>query len=224
MAFSVGGLLLGIINHRHRGVSVAVPALVQKLYIALVVLIAVYMVVALIFGLPSWAGTVKHRLPMVLRPSPLRHVRLGRHRSFGAIMTDHEQALKAARDSLRNVVSIRDFLLAVQVGSETAAATRRSATPARCTAATPSLSIQGGEHGDERQRRCDHQHGLFHGYSSRQYFRSCSERAGDRNVSALRRSVTPRRARRPWQPSRKAGGGSEAFLILPAKQAKIDGL
>jgi hypothetical protein len=99
MAFSVGGLLLGIINHRHRGVSVAVPALVQKLYIALVVLIAVYMVVALIFGLPSWAGTVKHRLPMVLRPSPLRHVRLGRHRSFGATMTDHEQALRAARDS-----------------------------------------------------------------------------------------------------------------------------
>jgi hypothetical protein len=35
-------------------------------------------------------------------------------------MTDNEQALKAARDSLRNVVSIRDFLLAVQVGSETA--------------------------------------------------------------------------------------------------------
>jgi hypothetical protein len=35
-------------------------------------------------------------------------------------MTDHEQALQAARDSLRNVVSIRDFLLAVQVGSETA--------------------------------------------------------------------------------------------------------
>jgi hypothetical protein len=34
--------------------------------------------------------------------------------------TDHEQALRAARDSLRNVVSIRDFLLAVQVGSETA--------------------------------------------------------------------------------------------------------
>jgi hypothetical protein len=30
-------------------------------------------------------------------------------------MTDHEQALRAARDSLRNVVSIRDFLLAVQV-------------------------------------------------------------------------------------------------------------
>jgi hypothetical protein len=37
-------------------------------------------------------------------------------------MTDHEQALRAARDSLRNVVSIRDFLLAVQVGSETAVA------------------------------------------------------------------------------------------------------
>jgi hypothetical protein len=55
-----------------------------------------------------------------LRPSPLRHVRLGRHRSFGAIMTDHEQALRAARDSLRNIVSIRDFLLAVQVGSQTA--------------------------------------------------------------------------------------------------------
>ena len=35
-------------------------------------------------------------------------------------MTNHEQALRAARDSLRNVVSIRDFLLAVQVGSETA--------------------------------------------------------------------------------------------------------
>jgi hypothetical protein len=35
-------------------------------------------------------------------------------------MTDHEQALRAARDSLHNVVSIRDFLLAVQVGSETA--------------------------------------------------------------------------------------------------------
>jgi hypothetical protein len=29
-------------------------------------------------------------------------------------MTDHEQALKAARDSLRSVVSIRDFLIAVQ--------------------------------------------------------------------------------------------------------------
>jgi hypothetical protein len=48
-----------------------------------------------------------------LRPSPLRHVRLGQHRLFGAVMTDHEQALKAARDSLRNIVSIRDFLLAV---------------------------------------------------------------------------------------------------------------
>jgi Na+-transporting methylmalonyl-CoA/oxaloacetate decarboxylase beta subunit len=41
---------------------------------------------------------------------------------FGAIMTEHEQALRAARDSLRNVVSIRDFLLAVQVGSKTAVA------------------------------------------------------------------------------------------------------
>jgi hypothetical protein len=57
-----------------------------------------------------------------LRPGPLRHVCLGRHRSFGATMTDHEQALRAARHSLRNVVSIRDFLLAVQVGSETAVA------------------------------------------------------------------------------------------------------
>ena len=37
-------------------------------------------------------------------------------------MTDHEQALRAARHSLRNVVSIRDFLLVVQVGSETAVA------------------------------------------------------------------------------------------------------
>jgi hypothetical protein len=58
------------------------------------------------------------------RPHPvrLRHRRLGQHHPFdsGAIMTDHEEALKAARDSLRNVVSIRDFLLAVQVGSETA--------------------------------------------------------------------------------------------------------
>jgi hypothetical protein len=34
----------------------------------------------------------------------------------------HDTALRAARDSLRNVVSIRDFLLAVQVGSETAVA------------------------------------------------------------------------------------------------------
>jgi hypothetical protein len=34
--------------------------------------------------------------------------------------TDHEEALRAARDSLRNVVSIRDFLLAVRVGSEVA--------------------------------------------------------------------------------------------------------
>lgn len=33
---------------------------------------------------------------------------------------NHEEALRAARDSLRNVISIRDFLLAVQVGSETA--------------------------------------------------------------------------------------------------------
>jgi hypothetical protein len=64
------------------------------------------------------AGTCHKRL----RPVPLRHVGLGRHRSFGAVMTDHEQALRAARDSLRNVVSIRDFLLAVQVGSETAVA------------------------------------------------------------------------------------------------------
>jgi hypothetical protein len=40
--------------------------------------------------------------------------------SMACIMTDHEQALRAARDSLRNVVSIRYFLLAVQVGSETA--------------------------------------------------------------------------------------------------------
>jgi hypothetical protein len=30
--------------------------------------------------------------------------------------------------------------------------------------------------------------------------------------------------RPPLRHSRKAGGGSEAFLILPAKQAKIDGL
>ncbi|OLB78051.1 MAG: hypothetical protein AUI16_04410 [Alphaproteobacteria bacterium 13_2_20CM_2_64_7] len=37
-------------------------------------------------------------------------------------MTDHEQALQAARDSLRNIVSIRDFLLAVEVGSQTAVA------------------------------------------------------------------------------------------------------
>jgi hypothetical protein len=35
-------------------------------------------------------------------------------------MTDHEHALQAARDSLRNVVSIRDFLLAVEIGSQTA--------------------------------------------------------------------------------------------------------
>jgi hypothetical protein len=35
-------------------------------------------------------------------------------------MKDPEHALRAAQDSLRNVVSIRDFLLAVQVGSETA--------------------------------------------------------------------------------------------------------
>jgi hypothetical protein len=55
------------------------------------------------------AGTCHKRL----RPVPLRHVGLGRN---------HEQALRAARDSLRNVVSIRDFLLAVQVGSETAVA------------------------------------------------------------------------------------------------------
>jgi hypothetical protein len=35
-------------------------------------------------------------------------------------MTDHEKMLNAAADSLRNVVSIRDFLVAVQVGSEIA--------------------------------------------------------------------------------------------------------
>jgi hypothetical protein len=35
-------------------------------------------------------------------------------------MTDHEEALKAAGDSLHSVVSIRDFLTAVQVGSQTA--------------------------------------------------------------------------------------------------------
>jgi hypothetical protein len=36
-------------------------------------------------------------------------------------MTDHEQAmLRAARESLRDVTSIRDFLVAVQVGSQTA--------------------------------------------------------------------------------------------------------
>jgi hypothetical protein len=35
-------------------------------------------------------------------------------------MNDREKLLEATADSLRNVVSIRDFLLAVQVGSETA--------------------------------------------------------------------------------------------------------
>jgi hypothetical protein len=35
-------------------------------------------------------------------------------------MTDHEQALRAARDSLRDVTSIRDFVAAVMVGAETA--------------------------------------------------------------------------------------------------------
>jgi hypothetical protein len=37
-----------------------------------------------------------------------------------ALTTDHEEALKAARDSLRDVISIRDFLLAVRAGSEIA--------------------------------------------------------------------------------------------------------
>jgi hypothetical protein len=36
--------------------------------------------------------------------------------------TDHEQALRAARDSLRNVVSIRDFLLASRSPAKTAVA------------------------------------------------------------------------------------------------------
>jgi hypothetical protein len=44
---------------------------------------------------------------------------LGQHRLFDTVI-DHEQALKAARDSLHSVVSIRDFLTAVQVGSQTA--------------------------------------------------------------------------------------------------------
>jgi len=35
-------------------------------------------------------------------------------------MTDREKTLQAVTDSLRNVVSIRDFLVAVQVGAETA--------------------------------------------------------------------------------------------------------
>jgi hypothetical protein len=37
-----------------------------------------------------------------------------------AAMRDREKMLNAAADSLRNIVSIRDFLLAVQVGAETA--------------------------------------------------------------------------------------------------------
>jgi hypothetical protein len=39
-----------------------------------------------------------------------------------------------------------------------------------------------------------------------------------------RRTAMLRRARPRWRHSQRAGGGSEAFLILPAKQAKIDGL
>ena len=34
-------------------IGVSVPAMVQQLYIAIIVLVALYMVVALIFGLPS---------------------------------------------------------------------------------------------------------------------------------------------------------------------------
>ena len=35
-------------------------------------------------------------------------------------MNDHEKLIEAATHSLRSVVSIRDFLTAVQVGAETA--------------------------------------------------------------------------------------------------------
>jgi hypothetical protein len=38
------------------------------------------------------------------------------------------------------------------------------------------------------------------------------------------RTAMTRRVRPRWRRSPRAGGGSEAFLILPAKQAKIDGL
>jgi hypothetical protein len=37
-------------------------------------------------------------------------------------MQDREKILQAAADSLRSVVSVRDFLVAVQVGAETAGA------------------------------------------------------------------------------------------------------
>lgn len=45
----VGAVVLWGLGYLH----VSVPEMVQKLYIALIVLIAIYMVVALLFGLPS---------------------------------------------------------------------------------------------------------------------------------------------------------------------------
>jgi hypothetical protein len=68
---SIGGIVLGLINIAIVVVllllvgaiaywifgsllKLAIPGQVQQLYIALVALIALYMVVALIFGLPTW--------------------------------------------------------------------------------------------------------------------------------------------------------------------------
>jgi MFS superfamily sulfate permease-like transporter len=67
---SLAGLVLGVINAAIVGaillligaiilwfcryISFAVPDMVQKLYIAIVALVVLYMIVALLFGLPHW--------------------------------------------------------------------------------------------------------------------------------------------------------------------------
>lgn len=70
MTFSISGLLLGLVNIAIVVVLLLIvgvvalwimnmlhfspPGQLQQLYLALVALIALYMIIALIFGLPSW--------------------------------------------------------------------------------------------------------------------------------------------------------------------------
>jgi hypothetical protein len=81
---SLGGLLLGIINIAIivaiflligaiilwfcSWIGFAVPDMVRKLYIAVVALIALYMLVALLLGLPTWR-VVRSNIPVGPEPT-----------------------------------------------------------------------------------------------------------------------------------------------------------
>ena len=61
----------------------------------------------------------------------------------------------------------------------------------------------------------------MNGTGTRRQFIPQAARLGSRAAFVV---VGAEDAEARWRHSQRAGGGSEAFLILPAKQAKIDGL